>query len=257
MDRAAFFASLRRRDSGVFGTSLSQSQVNGVNAVLDACIEYGCDLGQTAYILATAYGETGSAMKPLRESTYYTDPNYIERTFSAYRRQGLSGRQLARRPVLLANTVYGGAWGRKNLGNTKDGDGYRFRGAGIGQITGRRNFTKWGQRLGVNLINDPDWIMSLKNSVKALVSPMKEGWATGKRLDQYVSGDRRDYYGARAVWGGVHPQKYANYALSFQAALERGGYGSGSGADPVSRPQGNWLANLIAAIGGIFGKGKA
>ena len=38
MDRAKFFASLRRRESGVFGTSLSQPQVVGTEAILDSCI---------------------------------------------------------------------------------------------------------------------------------------------------------------------------------------------------------------------------
>lgn len=39
----------------------------------------------------------------------------------------------------IANTVYGGEWGRINLGNTQPGDGWLFRGSGVKQITGRRN----------------------------------------------------------------------------------------------------------------------
>ena len=36
MDRSIFFAALRERKSGVFGTSLSQKQVDGLDALLDA-----------------------------------------------------------------------------------------------------------------------------------------------------------------------------------------------------------------------------
>lgn len=39
----------------------------------------------------------------------------------------------------IANKIYGGEWGRKNLGNTEPGDGYMFRGSGPIQITGRAN----------------------------------------------------------------------------------------------------------------------
>lgn len=39
----------------------------------------------------------------------------------------------------LANILYGGEWGRKNLGNTQPGDGWLFRGHGAKQITGRAN----------------------------------------------------------------------------------------------------------------------
>lgn len=44
----------------------------------------------------------------------------------------------------LANILYGGSWGKANLGNTEPGDGWRFRGSGDKQITGRANFREAG-----------------------------------------------------------------------------------------------------------------
>lgn len=41
----------------------------------------------------------------------------------------------------IANVVYGGAWGVKNLGNTQPGDGSAFIGRGLIQVTGRANYT--------------------------------------------------------------------------------------------------------------------
>jgi SH3-like domain-containing protein len=46
--------------------------------------------------------------------------------------------------------------GRINLGNTQPGDGRRFKGRGFVQITGRSNYTTYGDLLGVDLVGNPD-----------------------------------------------------------------------------------------------------
>lgn len=57
----------------------------------------------------------------------------------------------------IANIVYGGAWGQKNLGNTQPGDGWIFIGRGLPQITGRDNYSRCSRVLynDLRLINDP------------------------------------------------------------------------------------------------------
>jgi len=46
--------------------------------------------------------------------------------------------------------------GRKDLGNTQPGDGRRFKGRGPIQITGRANYRRYGQRIGIDIENHPE-----------------------------------------------------------------------------------------------------
>ncbi len=62
-------------------------------------------------------------------------------------------RGFVRAPVLLASYVYAG---RNGNGSEATSDGFRFRGRGPIQITGRSNYARCGQALGLPLIEQPD-----------------------------------------------------------------------------------------------------
>ena len=51
----------------------------------------------------------------------------------------------------MANQLYGGERGRKNLGNLELGDGWRFRGRGLIQLTGRATYQQFADTIGVRL----------------------------------------------------------------------------------------------------------
>ncbi|MBJ8809846.1 glycoside hydrolase family 19 protein [Citrobacter koseri] len=56
----------------------------------------------------------------------------------------------------IANLVYGGEWGKKNLGNQVAGDGWKYRGRGLKQITGLSNYRSCGQTLKLDLVSYPE-----------------------------------------------------------------------------------------------------
>ena len=56
----------------------------------------------------------------------------------------------------IANLVYGGEWGKKNLGNQVAGDGWKYRGRGLKQITGLSNYHSCGQALKLDLVSYPE-----------------------------------------------------------------------------------------------------
>jgi len=64
----------------------------------------------------------------------------------------------------IAERIYGN---RKNLGNVHPGDGFRYRGRGIIQLTGRSNYLQAGQAIGVDLEASPDKAAELDVAVKA------------------------------------------------------------------------------------------
>jgi len=92
--------------------------------------------------------------------------------------------------------------GRLDLGNTQPGDGWKFRGRGYVQITGRNNYAKFGRLLGVDLLDDPDLALKPEVAWAILSLGMLKGLFTGKKLSDYIPLDDRlpaDYYDARRI----------------------------------------------------------
>ena len=91
--------------------------------------------------------------------------------------------QYANNPEKLANKVYGG---RADLGNTEDGDGFKFHGRGIYQLTGRSNYTVCGEALGVPFADTPELILQPEWAV------MSAGWFWNKKNLNSLA-DSKDY----------------------------------------------------------------
>lgn len=71
----------------------------------------------------------------------------------------------------LANILYGGEFGRKNLGNTQPGDGWKFRGRGLKQLTGRDNYRRFSRAwLGdESLLENPDRVGNPDGAVASAI----------------------------------------------------------------------------------------
>jgi peptidoglycan hydrolase-like protein with peptidoglycan-binding domain len=90
--------------------------------------------------------------------------------------------------------------GREDLGNTQAGDGRRFKGRGFVQITGRRNYKIWSQRLKMDLVGRPELAARPEVAASILVQGMRDGSFTGLSLTDFI-GD--DFYSARRIVNGL------------------------------------------------------
>lgn len=149
-----------------------------IKILLDSCKANGItDLGQIAYILGTVRRESNMG-------------NLMIEKISDEK----------------ANTAYAKIIGN---GDASSGDGARFKGRGYVQITGRANYAEWGDRLGVDLISNPDKAAEPAIAAKICVIGMKEGAYTKRaKLSDFINGSNRDFFNARKI---VNPREIDRY----------------------------------------------
>lgn len=187
INREKFFDQIRP----LFG-KLNQEQVDAFNWLFDT-FPTDVSIPQMAYGLATVFHETARTMQPITE---YGSTSY----FNKYE----------------PGTSIG-----KSLGNTKKGDGAKYKGRGYVMITGRANYQKAGDKLGVDLINNPELANDREIARKIMRMGCFEGWFTGKKFSDYINDDEKDYYNCRRVINGTDKAStIAGYAEQFEDALE-------------------------------------
>jgi hypothetical protein len=200
--RKPFFDHVRQDPCG---GRLSQEQVIGMQAILVAWERRAPrgDLRHLAYMLATAFHETGGCMIPIREKGTGDGPDadpwddYLERY------------DTGRLATALGNSP------------AADGDGVTYAGRGPVMLTGFANYARASRELGIDFIANPDLALVPEHASAILYLGMMQGWFTGKKLGDYFNAVKDDPVGARRIVNGQdRARTIARYHRSFLRALK-------------------------------------
>jgi putative chitinase len=75
--------------------------------------------------------------------------------------------EYARNPEMIANRVYNDKYRKYKMGNTEEGDGYRFRGRGLKQLTGRENYTNFGKSVDMTAEEAAEYVATPAGAIES------------------------------------------------------------------------------------------
>jgi putative chitinase len=139
------------------------------------CVEAGIESPtELANIMGNASVETDGFRTMHERLGYSSVGNVIGAVKSAairYTREDIQAAVDSHDPKQMAKVLYEG---RTDLGNDTPGDGYRFHGRGYFQYTGRDNYTRFGDKFGVDLANNPDQAAEPETAAKLAIAYWKD-----------------------------------------------------------------------------------
>ncbi len=166
-------------DSPLLAAAKVKDPAKWLDAVVETCVEFEINTPQriAAFLAQTSHESGGYTM--LVENL-----NYKAATLAAcwpnrfavlgpdkkpIRENGklvptAVANSIAGKPELIANLVYSSRMGN---GPAESGEGWLYRGRGLKQLTGKDNMRRCGEALGLDLINEPDLLLTPINAARS------------------------------------------------------------------------------------------
>lgn len=142
---------------GIYPRSTEANREKFANALKMAMIRYNIDnVNRSRAFLAQIGAESGQLSAVVENLNY--SAKGLRSIFGKYFKTDAEAEKYARKPEQIANIVYANRLGN---GDTKSGDGWRYRGRGLIQLTGKSNYNKasvemYALPLGVDFVDEPD-----------------------------------------------------------------------------------------------------
>lgn len=203
-------------------------------------------------------GHESAGLKTLEENLFYRAET-LDKIFPKYfKNAGRNAAEYAKQPEKIANIVYASRMGN---GDTASGDGYKFRGRGAIQLTGRENYTNFGKTIGLTAEQVIDYVQTKKGALESACWYWKSRNLNAAcdasdivKMTKLVNGgtigleDRKKHYDeALAILGGAVPAPAPAAAPAASGGVLR----RGSKGDDVKKMQ----AALGLTADGDFGPG--
>lgn len=154
-----------------------------VEAMNEVFPKYDIDTPQRIAAFIAQCGHESGGWRVFSENLNYS-AKALDAVFGKYfKRAGRDANEYARQPEKIANVVYAN---RMDNGDTDSGDGWRYRGRGPIQLTGKANYTAFSKDMDVDAVDNPDLVSDDKE-----VALMSAIWYWNKNnLNRYAdSGD--------------------------------------------------------------------
>lgn len=209
-----------------------------------------------AHFLAQCLHETGG-LAIARESGNYRAERILQ-IFGAGRHSAAvtpeEATKLAGDGPKLFERVYGLGNPKKaqELRNTQPGDGWKYRGGGILQTTGRGNYRRMGAKCCVDFEGHPEWVVSAKYALLPALTEWTEGNLNAaadaddiRAITKKINGGFNGLADREAWFAKVRP-------LCEGVTLEP----PPPDVEPVPERKQHWLSALFNAIAKLFGKRK-
>lgn len=134
---------------------------------------------RAAGFLAQVAHESGG-FTAVKENLNYSAKG-LRTTFKKYFNDDTIANQYAKQPAKIANRVYANRMGN---GPEESGDGYKFCGRGLIQLTGKQNYTKFAQDLGISVDETVAYLETKEGAVSSA------GWFwDNNNLNKYCDAD--------------------------------------------------------------------
>lgn len=179
---------------------LTKKQVEGMESILAETP--GMWPSHVAYIMATAFHETGQRMQPVREGFAKTNAEAILAVTGLYNKGIIVSNYALPDPIT----------------------GHSYYGRGLVQLTWKANYERMGENLGLDLVGTPDLVLETKVSTKCLVLGMERGlFRKGRNLSMLpIAPTMGQFIAARDIVNGDmlrNGSRIAVYAVGFMSAL--------------------------------------
>ena len=147
-----------------------------------------------AAVLANVKKE--SDFKLTSENLNYTTVERLRKVFPSKTKSKTDDelKQYLKNPEGLAEFVYGG-----KMKNDNPGDGFKYRGRGSIQLTGKENYEYYGKLLKVDLVKDPDLVLNPEINAKIVALYTKQ--TLGKKVNEFKTQEEANRAVTQAIGG--------------------------------------------------------
>ena len=138
------------------------------DALVDVLPKYGINTERRMAHFISQTSHESNNFRSLEENLNYSEKSLLAvfgRYFGAAPKANAA--EYARNPEKIANRVYNDEFRKYKMGNTQPGDGWRFRGRGLKQLTGRENYTGFGKFMGMSAEEAAEYVATPKGAVES------------------------------------------------------------------------------------------